>query len=638
MRLYYVFLVPVILLITACSKVSIQKPEFGIIPEPVVLKATEGNFSLKDGVKLYISRDNKEIAELSIILSGMFYDKLGIKPEITASKRKSKKGIFLELIPDFDSVIGNEGYHLKVEKKRISIAANTNKGLFYGFMTLLQLFPSDNNENKYSAGGKNIETPCVEITDYPRFQWRGLMLDVSRHFFTEEEIRKLIDQMAKYKFNILHLHLSDDQGWRIEIKGLPELTKTGAWRVPRTGLWWEREPPAEGEQASYGGFYTQDQMAGLIRYADSRHIQILPEIDVPGHSRAAIAAYSHLSCTKLQYKVNPGSYFQDLPGHPYSSVVLCAGQEQTYDFLEKVFSEVARLFPFEYIHVGGDEVNKGFWANCRTCKKCMADNNLKNTEELQSYFIRRVEKILKANGKNLIGWDEILEGGLSPAATVMSWRGFAGGIEAAKQNNKVIMSPNSHAYLDLYQGDPAIEPPTYSMLRLKTVYQFEPVPDGINQSLVLGGQGNLWTESVPTFRHAEYMFWPRSFALSEVLWSPKKERNWSDFVRRIEIHLSCFENAGINFSRSFLDVIIKPLKDQSGKLVIQLDSEIEELDIFYTFDNTYPDSHSLKYVRGTSLNIPGDADTFSAVTYSGKKQTGRIITVSLKELERRALR
>ncbi len=624
--------------ITIANSFSQGKNGSNIIPAPVLIKFHDGTYSITDQTKFYMPGNSVKISALPHILSDLFYKNTGIRSEvITINDKNVRSGVYLEINLYRDSTIGEEGYNLNVGNEIIRIVANTEAGLFYGFQTLLQLMPPG-IEDSISFTHKTIEIPCVEITDYPRFQWRGLMLDVCRHFFTIDELKRMIDEMVQYKFNVLHLHLSDDQGWRIGIKALPELTKTGAWRVPRTGLWWEREPPAESEPASYGGFYTQNQIIDLVKYASDRHVQILPEIDVPGHSRAAIASYNYLSCTKLPYKVNPGSFFQDTIGYPYSSVNLCPGQEGTYEFLEKVFNEVAQLFPFEYIHVGGDEAFKGFWAECDICKKTMADNNLGNTDELQSYFIKRVENILRSKGKKLIGWDEILEGGLSPNATVMSWRGFKGGIEAAKQNHKVIMSPNSFAYLDLYQGDPAIEPPTYNMLRLKTCYQFEPVPDSIDPSYILGGQGNLWTESVPTFRHAEYMLWPRSFALAEALWSPKEKRDWDDFVQRTNNHLIRLRQADVNYSLSFKDVIINPLKDDNGKLLIQLDTEVDGLDIYYTFDNTYPDSHSLQYKREKKLNIPKDADTFSAVTYNNNKQIGRIITVSLKKLEERVSR
>lgn len=296
---------------------------------------------------------------------------------------------------------------------------------------------------------------------------------------------------------------------------------------------------------------------------------------------------------------------------------------------------MAELFPFGYIYIGGDECYKGFWKKCEDCQKRMSDNGLTDVDELQSYFVKRLENMLQEKGKKLIGWDEILEGGLAPNATVMSWRGMKGGIAAAKANHHVIMSPSDFAYLDLYQGDPAIEPPTYSMLRLKKVYSFEPVPEDVDSTLILGGQGNLWTESVPTFRQAEYMFWPRSFALAEVLWSPKQTRDWNGFIRRTEIQLQRLEKADVNFSRSFYDAIITPSKDEKGNLLIQLSTEIEGMKLYYTFNNTYPDSHSQLYLNGEKLSIPKDADTFRVITYKDRKQVGRMITISITDLTKR---
>jgi hexosaminidase len=395
-------------------------------------------------------------------------------------------------------------------------------------------------------------------------------------------------------------------------------------------LWWDREPPQKGEVATYGGFYTQLQIKDLVSYAKKRNVDILPEIDIPGHSLAAIASYPFLSSSKTRATVNPGSQFYRIEDN-----TLCVGKDSTFEFLDTLFSELAELFPFEYIHIGGDECYKGFWKKCDLCQKRMKDNGLKDENELQSYFIKRLEKMLNEKGKKLMGWDEILEGGLAPNATVMSWRGMKGGITAAKANHHVVMSPNDYAYLDLYQGDPAIEPPTYSLLRLNTVYSFEPVPEGVDSTFILGGQGNLWSESVPTFRHAEYMLWPRSFALAEVLWTPRQDKSWNDFIRRTEVHLERLSHADINYARSFYDAVIQPSKDELGNLNIQLSTEIEGLNCYYTFDNTYPDHRSPLYKKGEKLTIPKDADTFRVITYRDGKPTGRIITVLLADLIKR---
>ncbi|MDP4282959.1 MAG: family 20 glycosylhydrolase [Bacteroidota bacterium] len=598
-----------------------------IIPEPVATTWHEGYFLITPQTTI-ITNDDKEQRDLGTLLNSYLKQSTGYSLKKANTNRHSKS-IRLLINKKSDTSIGDEGYHLTVASNTVYIKANKPAGLFYGIQTLVQLLPVQSMS--LAAHNEPYKIPAVTITDYPRFKWRGLMLDVCRHFFTVQDVKKLIDEMVRYKYNLLHLHLSDDQGWRIEIKSLPELTKTGAWRVPRTGLWWDRQPPQPGEKATEGGFYTQDQIKDIIRYASEKNVQVMPEIDVPGHSLAAIASYPYLSCTKMNYGVNPGSKFYGVDDD-----ALCAGNDSTYAFLEKVFTEIAALFPFEYIHVGGDECYKGFWKNCPVCQHCMQVNGLKNEEELQSYFIKRVEKILQSKGKKLMGWDEILEGGLPPDASVMSWRGMQGGIEAVKQKHHVVMSPAKYCYFDLYQGDPAAEPPTYSMLRLKDVYSFEPVPTGIDANYILGGQGNLWTESVPTFRHAEYMLWPRAVALSEVLWSPKDKLNWNGFVNKLEIHLRLFDIAGINYAKSFYDAIIIPSETTDSSLQLQFDTEIKGLQIYYTFDNTFPDQFSTLYKKTDGkIGIPKDAETLRVITFRQGKPIGKMITVPLADLEKR---
>jgi hexosaminidase len=604
-------------LLFLCLNAVLPAQNINIIPQPKQVDMKAGYFVLHETPVYYNNPELKFPAELiSTELNSLYNKQLPVKA-LNGTKSNPKS---INLILDTKITGSKEGYSLDVSPQEISIRSNTSQGLFNGVQSLLQLIPVN--------GDKKI--PALVIRDEPRFSWRGLLLDVSRHFFTMEELKRLIDQMAAYKFNLLQLHLTDDQGWRIEIKALPELTKTGAWRVPRTGLWWDRECPQEGEAATYGGFYTQEEIKDLVDYASKRHVNILPEIEAPGHSMAAIASYPYLSSTGMTYKVNPGCNFYGIEDN-----ALCPGKESTFEYLDKVFAEVARLFPFEYIHIGGDECFKGFWEKCPDCLKRMQDNDLKDVNELQSYFVKRLEKMLLEKGKKLIGWDEILEGGLAPNATVMSWRGMEGGIAAAKAKHLVVMSPTSFAYLDYYQGDPAIEPPTFGMLRLNKVYDFEPVPEGVDPSLILGGQGNLWSESVPNFRHAEYMLWPRAMALAEILWSPKEKRNWTDFVRRTEFQLQRLSREDISYSRSLFDAIITPSKDEAGNLLIDLSTEIEGLQLYYSFDNTYPDHHSSLYTTGEKLSIPKDADTFRVITYKNGKPLGRIITVSLTELEKR---
>lgn len=609
----------IIFVLICIFSLPVTSQNVSIIPEPLEFKQLKGEFHFNLNTQL--SFNSPGIDSLAGYLHSMIRTRTGMNIDLPAMRKKQvSNSIHLSL--EEDTWKGDqEGYHLAIYPKMIKITAGSHQGLFYGIQTLIQLI--ENSENGWLAS--------MEITDEPRFEWRGLMLDVSRHFFMVEEVKKLIDQMAEYKFNTLHLHLTDDQGWRIEIKSLPELTRVGAWRVPRYGLWWERKPAEENEPATLGGFYTQEQIRDLVNYASSRHIRILPEIDIPGHSLAAIAAYPWLSTTKLDYSVNPGSQFYTVEDNALSPI-----KEETYQFLDKVLSEVAELFPFEYIHIGGDECFKGFWENDSATQLFMKEQGIKDVLELQSYFIKRVQKIVHTKGKKMIGWDEMLEGGLAPDATVMSWRGMQGGIVAAQAGHKVVMSPNSHAYLDLYQGDPAIEPPTYSMLRLNTVYSFNPVPDQIDPALILGGQGNLWSESVPTFRHAEYMLWPRSMALSEMLWSAPEKKNWDDFVMRTEKHLSRFKERNINFAPSMFDAIILPSINDNGELTLQLETEINGLKCYYTFNNTLPDHTSPEYTPGEFLKPLPDADTFRVITYRNGKPLGRLITISLEVLKGRA--
>ncbi|HEY4155686.1 MAG TPA: beta-N-acetylhexosaminidase, partial [Puia sp.] len=404
-----------------------------LIPQPVNLSERPGEFMLDQKVPLIVEASGQTMNETA----AWFTDQLTTVSGLTIQQKKSgKKGIHLKLISGSeDNRIGDEGYILSVTPSAITLSAKKPAGIFYGMQTLLQLLPAN---ARMIAGGnsKRLAIPCAEITDYPRFGWRGIMLDVSRHFFTKAEVEKYIDEIVRFKYNVLHLHLSDDQGWRIEIKSLPRLTAMGAWRVKRVGQWGQFLPALANEPATDGGFYTQDDMREIIRYAQMRNVTILPEIDVPAHSLALITAYPNLSCTQLQYSVNAGFHSPVRDDN-----ALCIGNDSVFLMLDKIFTELAALFPCEYIHVGGDEAYKGFWADCPKCKKRMADEHLKNVDQLQSYFVKRVEKILKSKGKKLIGWDEILEGGLAPEATVMSWRGMKGGIEAAKMNHHVVMTP-----------------------------------------------------------------------------------------------------------------------------------------------------------------------------------------------------
>jgi hexosaminidase len=607
-------LTAVLLLIAGCNQ---QNPPLilSLIPEPVMVEAGEGIFDFDKDTRIIISQEDEELNTMAGIFAERLAPALGTYLEVEQG-RESGNAIYLELLPKEENELPEGGYELEVDKMNIIIKSGSPAGIFNGLQTLAQLMPAG-IENREKALEAECEVPAVHIMDNPRFQWRGLLLDVSRHFFTKEEVLAYIDQIVKYKFNVLHLHLSDDQGWRVEIKRYPRLTEVGAWRVPRQGVWWTFDPPREGEEATQGGYYTQDDIREIVKYASDRQVKILPEIDIPGHSLALIASYPQLSNTGLQYPVNPGSRFYTIEDN-----TLDPSNEEVYEYLDGIFTEIAELFPFEYIHIGGDEAYKGFWSKNPDCLALMKREGLTDMNELQSYFIKRVEKILQSKGKKMIGWDEILEGGLAPDATVMSWRGMSGGIKAAEMGHKVVMSPTQHCYLDLYQGDPVIEPATYSMLRLRDVYKFEPIPEGVDPELVLGGQGNLWTESVATLRHAQYMTWPRAMALAEVLWSPAEKKDWNSFTARMEDHFERFDQAGVKYARSAFDQIITISKEDDGNYV-EIETEIEGLDIYYSFDESYPDEYYPKYEG--RMKFPKGASSIRAVTYRDGRQVGREI-------------
>lgn len=503
--------------------------------------------------------------------------------------------------------------------------------------TLLQLFPKE-IESKTVVAKKSWALPAVRVTDYPRFAWRGLMFDVSRHFFTKAQVKEFIDDMVRYKYNLLHLHLTDDQGWRIEIKSLPKLTSVGAWRVDKTGTFGGFSNPEADEPRTYGGFYTHEDIKELVQYAGDRFVNILPEIDIPGHSMAAVAAYPELSCTPGTYRVNSGEKFMQWNGDGtfYALIdnTLCPANENVYAFMDKVFTEVAELFPFGYIHMGGDECAKNFWEKSDAIKQLMEKEKLKDLHEVQSYFVKRMGKIIESKGKKMMGWDEILEGGLAPGAAVMSWRGIKGGKEAAAAGHEVVMSPNSNVYIDLMQGDGSIEPPVYSTVRLKSSYQFEPVPDGVNPSLIKGGQANLWTEQIYNMRHLQYMAWPRSFAVAEAVWSPKAKKDWNNFIGRVEQHFERYDVAEKKYARSMYDPIINVSKNTAGGIKVELTTEVEGLDIYYSFDNSFPDRFYPKYT--SAITPPKDAVTLKVVTYKGKQEVGRQVAIPVAELVKRA--
>jgi hexosaminidase len=445
---------------------------------------------------------------------------------------------------------------------------------------------------------------------------------------------------VRYKYNILHLHLTDDEGWRLEIKGYPKLTEVGAWNVKKQGYFGTFSAPTPDEPRNYGGFYTQQDIKEIVAYAKERYVDILPEIDVPGHSLAAVVSYPELSCTPdaKNYVVRSGEPIMDWShGAPPIALVdntLCPANEKVYEFLDVVMTQVAELFPFEYIHVGGDETPQNFWAKTPAIQELAKKEGLKNMHEVQGYFERRLEKIVLSKGKKFMGWDEIIEGGLAPSAAVMSWRGMKGGIEAAKAGHEVVMSPTTYAYLDYMQADPITEPRVYASLRLNKTYEFEPLPEGVNPKYIKGGQANLWTEQIYNYRTVQYMLWPRALAIAESVWSPKEKKNWNDFFNRTEKHFERFDVAEKKYSRGVYDPIFEVGRTADKQLKIDLSTEVEGLDIYYSFDNTFPDRFYPKYTK--ALVPPKDAVMLKVITYKGKEPVGRMITMPIEELNKRA--
>ncbi|MDP9230670.1 MAG: family 20 glycosylhydrolase [Bacteroidota bacterium] len=608
-----------------------------LIPLPVSIQPGKGSFTITNSTFINLVTTDADATRVAGFLSKKLGTATGFSLQVKSMGTASKTQNAITLsISNNNITPGKEGYKLIITQTGIDLQANTAAGLFYGTQTLVQLLPKE-IEGKQTVRNVSWVLPATTITDYPRFGWRGLMLDVSRHFFTKQEVKNFIDDMVKYKYNLLHLHLTDDQGWRIEIKSLPKLTEIGAWRPKREGKWGNTQKPDVDEPKTYGGFYTQEDVKEIVQYAKDRFVSILPEVDIPGHSLAAIASYPELSCTPGEYHVNVGDRFMDWPG-PVALIDnnLCPASEKVYNFLDKVFTEIAQLFPFEYIHMGGDEAAKNMWAKSDVIKTLMQKEGLKNMEEVQSYFVKRVEKIIQSKGKKMMGWDEILEGGLAPDASVMSWRGMKGGIEAAKMNHHVVMSPTDFVYLDYMQGDPITEPLVYASLRLNQTYKFDPLPQGVDAKFILGGQGNIWTEQIPNMRTVQYMTWPRGLAIAESVWSQKEKKDWNSFVERVEKQFERMDEAQIKYAKTIYEPIFKASVEDKDKLQVTLETEIPNLDIYYSFDETNPDEFYPKYK--TALTVPKDAATLKVITFRNGKTMGRQINMPVAELQKRAQR
>jgi len=564
-----------------------------IIPKPSNSFSSEGNFILNNdtGIKY-----DKEFAISANFLKTFIEN---------GSKITIKENSKISFIKDH-TISNEEGYSLQVLPDRIEIKAKTDQGAFYAVQSLRQLFHVAFENGSFLK--KTLSIPATTIHDAPQFKHRGMHLDVARHFFSVEFIKKYIDALAMLKMNTFHWHLTDDQGWRIEIKKYPKLQDIAAFRE-QTLIGHYNTNPQQFDGTRYGGFYTQEDIKSVVAYAKTRHITIIPEIEMPGHAQAAISAYPELGCTGEQIKVaEKWGVFED---------IFCP-KEGTFVFLENVLDEVLELFPSEYIHIGGDEAPKIHWKSCPNCQQRIKDEGLKDEHELQNYFITRIEKYLNSKGRQIIGWDEILEGGLAPNATVMSWRGTKGAIEAARQRHNVIMSPTSHCYFDYYQSDNENEPLAFGgFLPLEKVYGFNPIPEELSKEeshYILGAQGNIWTEYIPNEKQLEYMAFPRMLAMSEVVWSQPENKNYADFVERLEHFHKRLDALDINYANHLFEI--------EGSLTSDgyiLKTVTNNKTIRYTLDGTEPTLTSKIYTRA----IPIDKSiTIKAAVFNTEKQLG----------------
>ena len=616
-----------LIVIFACAMGSCKpnptftESQLALIPQPQNMVLGKTSFKINKGTKLVTESVDQKLIAAQFVES--IEKATGWKLEIVVGGDEGSNQIYFRT----EQMKQAEGYSLEVTPRRIEINAAKPAGFFYAMQTLRQLLPPQ-IESAQKQDSIEWLVPEVSITDSPAFKWRGFMLDVSRHFFTKAEVLLMIDHLALHKINTLHLHLTDDQGWRIEIKKYPKLTEIGAWRVNHEDKHWNERPKQQaGEEATYVGFYTQDDIREMVAYAESRFVTIVPEIEMPAHVTAALAAYPHLSCTGGPFTVLPGGVW------PITDIY-CAGKDSTFMFLEDVLTEVIALFPSKYIHIGGDEATKTEWEKCPDCRRRIKAEGLKNMHDLQSYFIKRIEKFTHSKGKILLGWDEILEGGLPAEATVMSWRGFQGGVDAANLGHDVVMTPNSDCYFDYYQGPANQEPPGIGgYVPLRKVYDFNPVPPELSAQAakhILGGQGNLWTEYVPTIDHAQYMAFPRMAAMAETLWSSKEVRSWEDFSRRIQIFMKRYDQAGINYAKSAYLVTAKTQVDSAkNQLSVALDSELDGVKIHYTLDESEPNSLSPEYTEPIEID---KTLTLKAVTMvngrPAEKSMSRSIVIS----------
>jgi hexosaminidase len=613
-------------LLVACLVAISIRAQISIIPQPASVKQPKipAKFTITPLTQIVLQGSTLE--NVAAYLNDYFQQFYGFKLEI------------VKTVPGDDAIILNYdrldnplpgGYEMTVDNKGVYIGGDNEDGVFYGVQTLIQLLPVD---NKSQIANLKLQIPYVSIQDHPRFEYRGMHLDCGRHFFPVSFIKRYIDYIALHKMNYFHWHLTEDQGWRIQIKKYPKLTEVGAWR---NGTIVGHYPGTGNDGKHYGGYYTQDEIKDVVAYATKRYITVIPEIEMPGHSSAAIAAYPFLSCFPNESTKHPPkcAWSGDSTGKQVQQTwgvfedVFCAGKDSTFQFLEDVLDEVIQLFPSKYIHVGGDECPKANWKRCPFCQKRIQAQHLKDEHELQSYFIQRIEKYLNSKGKTLIGWDEILEGGLAPKAIVMSWRGEEGGINAAKQKHEVIMTPLYPVYFNLSQSENEDSLTYGEYIPVESVYRYEPVPKELNEQeakYVLGSQANLWTEYINNPKLAEYMIFPRMTALSEVLWSEKDRRDSADFEKRLLTQFNRYDLWGTSYSKAFFEINSTTIPDKNSTaeenhVVWRLNTKIPGDTIFAqkVVNKIPPESNSLDL-----KNISGDGSAYKDFTIS---ETGNYV-------------
>ncbi len=613
----------VLFLSCAGSRQLPERPARGpaLIPRPAQMRLTEGHFRLDAATTLMI-QPLDSLREVADYLAGLIRQGSGWQLAQGAGAYAESSAIVLQLV-DSSAALGREGYRLEIQPQEILIQAAAPAGIFYGIQTLRQLWPVEWQRPAPPPQTDPVLIPCMSITDQPRYTWRGGMLDVVRHYFPKEFIYRYIDYLAMNKLNTFHWHLTDDQGWRIEIKRYPNLARVGAWRVDRESEPWnKRKLQQPGETPSYGGLYTQAEIRDIVAYARSRFITIVPEFEMPAHAGAALAAYPRYSCSGGPFTVSPGGVWPIVN-------LFCAGNDSTFTFLQNILDEIIDLFPGTYIHLGGDEADKSEWKKCPKCQARIRSEQLADETALQGYFMRRMEAYLASRGRRMIGWDEILEGGVPARATVMSWRGMSGGIAAARTYHDVVMAPTDYCYFDYYQGAPEYEPLAIGgYVPLERVYAFEPTPDSLSAvqaTHILGCQANLWTEFIATPEHAEYMLFPRLLALAEVAWSPASARDWEDFLGRVVATMPRLEAMGIHAAQTIFNIQAELQRAPDGRSVeIGLRSLAPNNEIRYTLDNRPPTAASPLYAGPIALDR--SATVMAGLFRNGLLQ-GKVVTV-----------